>query len=92
MVLVTFGRCGRGGIRLTMSWHQRAGCDRDLSERHLGSPSPAGEGGASQAGGSDSNHALSETAGMRFTGDVWAVPEATVVFENEPILELRHHR
>jgi nicotinic acid phosphoribosyltransferase len=29
---------------------------------------------------------------MRFTGDVWAVPEATVVFENEPILELRHHR
>ncbi|NUP08126.1 MAG: nicotinate phosphoribosyltransferase [Polyangiaceae bacterium] len=28
-------------------------------------------------------------ARVRFTGDVWAVPEGAVVFENEPILEVR---
>lgn len=28
-------------------------------------------------------------SGLRFTGDVWAVPEGTPVFENEPILQIR---
>lgn len=28
-------------------------------------------------------------AGFRFTGDVWAVPEGTPVFANEPILQVR---
>jgi nicotinate phosphoribosyltransferase len=28
-------------------------------------------------------------SGLRFSGDVWAVPEGSVVFANEPILEVR---
>ena len=27
--------------------------------------------------------------GLRFTGEVWAMPEGTIFFENEPILEIR---
>ncbi|MFI7281319.1 nicotinate phosphoribosyltransferase [Micromonospora chersina] len=32
--------------------------------------------------------ALTALAGMRFTGDVWAVPEGRVVFADEPLLEV----
>jgi nicotinate phosphoribosyltransferase len=31
---------------------------------------------------------IDHLAGFRFTGEVWAVPEGTVVFANEPILEI----
>lgn len=35
-------------------------------------------------------HAFDEaTAGLRFTGDVWAVPEGRIVFADDPILEVR---
>ncbi|HUV12365.1 MAG TPA: nicotinate phosphoribosyltransferase, partial [Acidobacteriota bacterium] len=27
--------------------------------------------------------------GFRFTGDIWALPEGTIFFENEPILQVR---
>jgi nicotinate phosphoribosyltransferase len=32
---------------------------------------------------------LDRLADLRFTGDVWAVPEGTPVFSNEPLLEVR---
>ncbi len=32
---------------------------------------------------------LSYLAGFRFTGDIWAVPEGTPIFPNEPILTVR---
>lgn len=38
--------------------------------------------------GEFSDDAIEQFAGLRFTGDVWAVPEGTVVFPDEPILEV----
>lgn len=35
-----------------------------------------------------SNDFLASLRGLRFTGEVWAVPEGTPVFANEPILEI----
>jgi nicotinate phosphoribosyltransferase len=32
---------------------------------------------------------LDYLGGLRFTGEVWAIPEGTIFFENEPILEIR---
>ena len=34
------------------------------------------------------DQALAALAGLRFTGDVWAVPEGRVVFADEPLLEV----
>ena len=35
------------------------------------------------------NEFLEYLEGFRFTGDIWAVPEGTVIFPNEPILTVR---
>src|ERR1700736_914938 len=40
------------------------------------------------AGAGFDRRAIEDLGRLRFTGDVWAVPEGSLVFANEPIVEI----